>query len=573
MTLPLFESAPLAPSKPLRKLRPYQDKALVALRAMTMLGRKRILAVGPTGVGKMTLIAAIMREATVPCIFMAHRQELIEGCVGQLADVGITNFGIIRGDDERFDLAASIQVCSIQTLSRPNRDKPFAGQKVLIFIDEAHRAASDSYLDLLKFYPDAIVIGFTATPTRLDGRPLGGDLFEEILIIATYQEMLKHPEWLVAPDCYSAPTTPDLGQVRMAGSDFDEAELARVMQANVLEGGIIEHWLRLAHRHPVFESGRRQPNMFADGPRRRTIVFAVNIAHSQSIASRFEAVIGRKVAHLDGNTKDSERKAIWKAVESGELEVVCNCAIGVEGVDCPPIKCVVHARPTHSITLWRQSIGREMRPWNNIVPLLLDHGLTFDRLGCPFEDMQWSLKARPSRGGGQPMMKRCKTCNGYVLAGLAVCSLCGAEFPPAERGGTPVESAETLVQRQTEPEALKSSYFARQVTVSKTHGFKPGYASKLFKDHYGVWPPNAWSDRVKAEFEQDAVWKATMERRLARNASKKSAGKREAEEWDKKPPATPGPIEERDTLERQMERSIDAMDEGELFGDWVDGQL
>ena len=202
------------------------------------------------------------------------------------------------------------------------------------------------------------------------------------------------------------------------------------------------------------------------------------------------------------------------------------------------------------------------------MPLLLDHGLTFDRLGCPFEDMAWSLKARPARGGGQPMMKRCKACNGYVLAGLAVCSLCGVDFPPPERGEMPIESAETLVQRQTEPEALKSAYFQRQVIVSKTHGFKPGYASKLYRDHYGAWPPREWSDRVKGEFASDAAWQATMERRLARKAAKESAGKREKQEWDRKsePSAQPTPEE------RQMVATLDAMDESESFGDWLEEQ-
>lgn len=508
-------------------LRPYQDRGVKLLREATLRGIKRILAVGPTGLGKMVMIAAITRMSTIPVLFVAHRRELLNQCADQLAALGLTNTSIIRANDDRCDPNATVQIASIQTLAR--RDKPFQNElEVLIFIDEAHRAASDSYIEhVFQAYPKAIIIGFTATPVRLDGRPLGGELFEELILIARYEELFKNPDWLVRPDGYSAPVRPKLDQVKMRGSDFDEDELATIMHSDSLEGQVVEHWSRLAHVHPKFNgNGTRLPTQFETGPRRRTFVFAVNIEHSMSLAARFES-IGVKVAHLDGKTPDRVRDAIIRDLGTGALEVVCNCNIAVEGVDVPEVKCVVHARPTHSITLWRQTVGRCMRPWKGIVPLLLDHASNWDRLGCPFEDLAWTLKGRSLRFGSKLPMKLCRTCFAYTEPHKVLCPYCGAEFPRQDPRNMPAETTAELVERSNEPEALKKEFFARQVIQAKTHGFKPGFASALYKERYGVWPPKEWSNKIKQEFANDKAWQEAMKRRLEKKAQKEVQEKAE----------------------------------------------
>lgn len=523
-TLPLFDPTPLMEVKP-KNLRPYQERAIVRLRELVLAGKKRILAVGATGMGKMVITASMIQTSTFSVLFIAHRRELLDQCAEQLRHLGITNVSIVRGNDERYDPNSSIQIASIQTLSR--RDKPFVGEPVLIFIDECHRAASDSYRELLDNYKDAIVIGFTATPARLDGRPLGGDLFEELVLIATYEELFKNTDWLVRPDAFSVPIKPYLDHVPMSGSDFDEEMLAKAMHTEPLEGQIIEHWLRFSNKHPaVKKDGSRSWAEFVEGERRRTFVFAVNVAHSQSIATRFEKA-GVKVAHLDGKTTESERVRIVKALGSGELEVVCNCNIAVEGVDVPEVKLVVQARPTHSLTMHRQQVGREMRPWRGVVPILLDHAGNWDRLGCPWEDLAWSLKSRPMRLGTKLPMKLCKVCFAYCEPGRIVCPFCGAEFPKQDPRSLPAETTAELIARQGEPDAMKADYFARQVTQAKLHGFKPGYASALFKERYGIWPPREWGDKVKAEFDKDTTWQDSLARRLKRKAEREAQEKRE----------------------------------------------
>lgn len=531
MSLPLFPGpSPLADSKA-PTLRPYQQRAIVNIKAMVLYGRRRILCVAPTGAGKMVVISSIIKTSRVPAIFVAHRMELLEQCVEQLSRLGLTNIGVVRADDERYNQSAATQVCSIQTLAR--RDKPYADLKAtaetpypqLVFIDEAHRASSESYVEhVFKVYPMAIIIGFTATPTRLDNRPLGGELFEDMVQIATYAELLKNPDWLATPDVFSSPLQADLSQVRIAGSDFDDAELATVMHTDRLEGQIVEHWLRHANRHPVFKNEHRVGS--EEREYRRTMGFFVNVAHSESVAGKFEKA-GVRVAHLDGTTPESARKAMLSDLGAGRLQVVCNCNVAVEGVDVPEVKCIVHARPTQSVTLWRQSVGRCMRPWQKVTPLVLDHAGNFERLGCPFEDLRWSLTHKPQRLVSKPTLKLCRKCFAYVAASRVICPHCGYEFQPEDEPRIPREGSEELAQRSTEPEALKRDFFNRQALIAKQRGFKPGFASKLYLDRYGDWPPREWSDRVKADFLSDAAWQATMARRLERKAVREAQDKRE----------------------------------------------
>ncbi|MDD1770972.1 MAG: DEAD/DEAH box helicase [Methanomassiliicoccales archaeon] len=570
-----------------KDLRPYQQRTIATLRNMvTMAGKKRILAVGPTALGKMVLAASMIRSSTLPVLFVAHRRELLDQCADQLRGLGVTNVSIMRGNDERYDPNSTIQICSIQTLAR--RSKPFVGEKILIFIDEAHRAAADSVREnVFDVYPDAIVIGFTATPVRLDGRPLGGDLFEELLVIATYEELFKHPDWLARPDARSAPLKPYLDHVPVRGSDFDEELLAKAMSTEPLEGQIVDHWLKWSGQHRGEGVG-----VYKEGERRRTFVFAVNIAHSMSLAARFEKVA--RVAHLDGNTKETERKSILKALGSGELEVVCNCNIAVEGVDVPEVKCIVAARPTHSLTMHRQQSGRMMRPWKGVVPLLLDHAGNWDRLGCPWEDLSWSLKSRATRKSGLPM-KLCKVCFAYCEPSRVICPYCGSEFPARDAREMPAETTTELIARQSEPDALKADFFARQTAMAKTHGYKPGFPSKLFKDRYGVWPPREWSDKVKAEFDKDVIWQDTMARRMKRKEEREKQEQKEAAAMGEAPavPAATVDMEKmreafrkvapKSSEERAMESTLEAMDSDPWslapdsadapFSDWINGEL
>lgn len=498
-TLPLFDRTPSLFAIDPPKLRSYQSRGIQTLRDRVRQNKKRILLVAPTGAGKLTIIAAIVRTSSVPVLFVAHRMELIEQAVKDLARVGVTNVGVIRGDDDRVNPSASVQVASIDTLRR--RDKPEAG---LVLIDEAHRAVSDSYLALLEFYKQSIILGFTATPTRLDGRPLG-NLFECLEVVTTYEQLIKDGH-IVAPLCYTGPTEPDLSTIKIVAGDFNEDDLSEVMRDQKLVGNLLDHWLKLAHMHPTPNSAR-----LIEGARRRTIVFAVSIQHSLDICTKFESA-GIRIAHLDGKTPTTERKSIVKAIGCGELEVVTNVGILLEGTDIPSVKCILHARPTQSLVLWRQSCGRALRPWNNAQPLLLDHASNIVRLGFPHEDLHWALTEKARRLEKKQAMRICKGCFAYLPAHKRICPYCDTEAPPPQPGDIPPETEEKLQQMVSTPEAMRHLYYTTIVKVARTKGYKPGFAAARYKDRYGAWPPWEWSEQTKMTFASDPEWQANFEK-------------------------------------------------------------
>ena len=556
-SLPLFDATPLMPVK-VPNLRPYQEKAIQLARMHVMSGKKRILMCGPTGSGKMCVIAAITRTSTVPALFVAHRMELIDQCVDQLARQGITNIGVIRADDPRTNPHASVQVASIQTLAR--REKPKAG---LVFCDEAHRSSADSWIDhVFTPYKDAIILGFTASPCRNDGRPLD---YEELVIFATYQELFKHSDWLVEPDCFSSPVENklrvDLASVPISHGDYQETALGEVMSQHQLVGNLLDHWLKMSGRHFTKDT----PGAFVEGERRRTLIFAVNIKHSKMICERFAAA-GVRIAHLDGTTPEDTRKSTLAALRSGELECVSSCNLFLEGIDLPEVKCVSHARPTKSLVLYLQSCGRIFRPYKGIRPLILDHAGNWDRHGPPHEDRVWSLHNVAARRASAPPMKCCKQCFAYVALGAYVCPYCKYFFQRDEMvQKLPTESSEVLQMRSAQPEVVRREFFDKMVTVARVRGFRPGFASAKHKDHYGSWPPYAWSDEIKAAYASDPGWQERVESRLRRKELEEKA-------WD----GTSGDYVDpamavgADPAGMAADYVGDSGDVEEMFADWVE---
>ena len=516
MTLSLFERSVFVIDPP--KLRPYQNRAIQKLRDRVREGKRRILLVSPTASGKMTIIASIIRTSSVPVLFVCHRMELVEQCIEQLARLGIANVGVMRGDDDRTDPGAATQISSIQTLSR--RKKPPAG---LVIIDEAHRSASDSMIDNIfeaEEYRNSIILGFTATPTRYDGRPLG-NLFESMEVVTTYAELIKEG-FIIAPDCYGAPAgSPNLSGIKIVGGDYDEGALGDLMRDKSLVGNLLGHWLQLADKYPKPDGTIG----LVEGPRRRTLIFATTIQHSRDICEVFEKA-GVRIAHLDGKTPEDERRRIIKALGDGTLEAVSNCNVLLEGTDIPSAKCVVHARPTQSLVLWRQSVGRILRPWHpgcplgcvahpSVAPLLLDHAGNINNpfLGFPHDDLHWDLKERAYRIEKKAKLKLCKGCFAYVAPSRMLCPYCNYEFKPEDepKEEKVKESEEQLVRRATSTEDMRRSFFDGMVQLARQKGYKPGYASAKFRDHYGAWPPWAWSEAIKSSFASDPEWQENYE--------------------------------------------------------------
>ena len=297
-------------------LRDYQRSAVDRLK--TVLHRRPIL-VAPTGSGKTTVAVALVEELGVPTLWLAHRKELIDQAAGHLARLGLWPGRILAGyPPEPF---AQVQVASVQTLVR--RAMPPAK---LVVIDEAHHVTlGSSYSQVIEHYPNTHVLGLTATPFRLDGRGLG-DVFGE-LIVAAYADELCEAGVLHDPRVYAG-KAPDLRHVKIAMGDYALGELSKRTNTEELNADIVQTWLEKS-------------------PGRRTVAFAVDIAHSQAIVEAFRAA-GVPAEHLDGKVARSEREAVLERLRGGQTLIVSNCMVLTEGWDLPALETAIVARPTAS---------------------------------------------------------------------------------------------------------------------------------------------------------------------------------------------------------------------------------
>jgi superfamily II DNA or RNA helicase len=356
------------------ELRPYQIDVIAEFDRAVAAGTKRIILVSPTGSGKTVIAAAIIKQYVKlgkSVLVLAHRREIIIQTSEKLSGHSIVH-GIIQAGFPPRPLE-NVQIASIQTLWHRaiRRDRMELPPADLLIIDECHHCPAETYSKIIDAYPDAVLLGLTATPCRGDGRGLGG-IFETMIECPQVPQLIEQ-KYLVPTRCY-APTAPDLSGVRVQAGDYVETQLADRMDRPKLIGDIVTHW----HKY---------------GERRKTVCFAVNVSHSVHLRDEF-IKSGVRAEHIDGSTPKAERDASLSRLASGEIELVSNCMVLTEGWDMPEVGCCVLARPTKKMGLFRQMIGRVLRPAvGKSDAIIIDHSGAVFRHGFP-ED-----RRRRSRSG------------------------------------------------------------------------------------------------------------------------------------------------------------------------------
>lgn len=442
-------------------LRDYQERAVRSV--LSTLDRRPLLVMA-TGAGKTFTAAELVRRLGRRTLWLAHRRELIDQAARSLSALELRTGVILAGREPT--PGAQVQVASVQTLIR--RRPPEAG---LVVIDEAHHATGPSYARILEHYRDAAWLGLTATPFRLDGQGLGSAGFGEIIVAARPAELCARGT-LIEPSVF-APDNPDLGGIKIRAGEFASREAAAAMSAPQLVGNVVQTWLRRAQG-------------------RRTVVFTVDVAHSQLLRDRFRQA-GVRCEHLDGATPLQERQAILARLASGETTVLCNCMVLTEGWDLPALEVAVIARPTASLNLHLQIIGRIMRACpGKAGALVLDHAGNHHRHGMVTDHLEYSLDARPKKRAGEGGTKACPECTCLVAFGTRECPECGHEFPASERQA-PEEVEGELVQLtgpMAETHEERARFYQRMIAIGHRRGVASpsSMASAAFKKRYGSWP-------------------------------------------------------------------------------------
>jgi DNA repair protein RadD len=456
-------------------LRPYQTKLYTELQDQVRMRHRSILAVMPTGAGKTVVAAALAHNATAKgrkAWFLCHRDFLLEQTSLTFQQFDLGHGFIAAGRPDGF---TDCMVVSVNTLR--SRLHKITERPDLVVWDEAHHSRAESWQRVWQWLGDRVVhIGLTATPERLDGRGLGvvpgqPGGFTAMVQGPTTRELIEM-ERLSKYRCY-APGKLDMTGVRVVAGEYNRHQLAEVVEKNVIKGDIVGHYQTRA-------AGLR------------AVYFCPSIAYSKRLAQAFNAA-GIPARHLDGDSTLEERVAAARAVARGELQVLTNVDLFGEGYDLSAqagqdvtIECCGLVRPTMSMALHLQQMGRALRPKDQPA-VILDHVGNCARHGLPDDDRFWELSSQKRKPARKSLVRTCEHCLGVSPITAVVCECCGEPFEKRQRselehqGGELVEIDAEARRRKLWKEVEAADTLPKLIELAKRRGYKPGWAYHLWK--------------------------------------------------------------------------------------------
>ncbi len=448
------------------QLRDYQQTAIEGVREAFRAGHRAPLLVAPTGAGKTVMFGFVASETAKRgrrVLILAHRRELIRQASRKLTETGVPHGIIAPGNTPTRGL---VQVASVQTLGRRlNR----ADAPDLIVIDEAHHAVAGQWAQIIAAYPQARLMGVTATPERMDGRGLGveaGGCFDSLVMGPAVADLISGG-FLTPTKIFAPSEAPDLSGVRTRGGDYDAGALADAMAKPQIVGDAVAHYQKHAPGQPA-------------------ILFSPSVAHAEAMADAFRAAGIRAVA-ASGATEASKRDAAIAGLATGAVQVLCSCDLISEGLDVPAVGAVILLRPTKSLGLYLQQVGRGLRPAAGKTHLVvLDHAGNTLRHGPPEMPREWSLAGRPKKKRDQddaPPARQCPECFA-VHAPAPVCPECGHEYEVKAReiehvAGELQDVTDTMAARWGKhiplSKVLRDARDEDLAAIARARGYKAGW--------------------------------------------------------------------------------------------------
>lgn len=440
------------------QLRDYQQSCIGEVREAYRTGKRAPLLVSPTGSGKTVMFAYIAQGTSRKgnrVLILVHRQELVDQTSRTLDAFGVAHGIIAAGRTP--DRTHPVQIGSVQTVVR--RLDLFRPD--LIIIDEAHHGTAGSWRKVIEGNPRARILGVTATPERLDGKGLA-DVFDDLIRGPEVADLIDAGH-LCRPRYYAPPTVADLTGIQKTAGDFNRGELAAAMDKASITGDAVDHYRRICPGVPA-------------------VAFCSSIAHAQHVAQQFEAA-GFRAAPLDGTLERDERRDRVRALGDGRLHVLTSCEIINEGFDLPVVTAAILLRPTMSLGLHLQQIGRVLRPSpGKANSIILDHVGNLARHGFAEEMRGWSLEGRKRGKRGkrddEPALsvrqcERCFCCHPPA----PTCPECGFVYPNRAReieqvDGELVELDVEAMRREKKKEQAGAQTLEQLIALGRSRGYK-----------------------------------------------------------------------------------------------------
>lgn len=445
-------------------LRPYQTKVIEQTRQAYAERHRAVLLCMPTGAGKTYTASTVVHGASAKgnvTWWLTHRRELVAQASQTFHSLGIPHGTVQAGFVS--NAHAAVQVASIQTIARRTAQLP---EPDLIVFDETHHIGAASWDALFHAFPRARILGLTATPWRLDGQGLG----------RWYGAMIEGPataeliaEGSLSPYRLFAPAIPDLSDVATTAGDYQRGALARAMDKPQIVGDAIGHYTSLC-------------------PGKRAVAFAAGVENSRHIAAQFRAA-GIPAEHVDGEMTVEARDAAVDRFRRGETLVLSNADLFGEGFDVPAIEAAILLRPTKSLSLHLQQVGRALRPAHGKTEaIILDHAGNSLLHGLPDDVREWSLEDREKRKRAEKAevaIRQCKECF-FVYRPAPKCPSCGHVPPIQVREieqveGTLTEFKRAQENREKRREVGKAQTLEDFLRIAAERGYKPGWAHQMMR--------------------------------------------------------------------------------------------
>jgi DNA repair protein RadD len=405
-----------------------------------------------TGAGKTVMLAEIVKRSPGQRILiLVHRRELIRQASNKLTAAGMAH-GILAPGFEP-NPAALVQVASIQTAARRGVE-----DFDLVVFDECHHTRAKTWRGVVDMLPNARILGLTATSMRRDGKGLGvkhGGIFDAMVCGPPIAELIEDGH-LSRVRCFAPTQQIGTTGLRVTRGDFERHKLAASANRAVITGDAVAEY----RKHADHQSA---------------LAFCVTVEHAQRVAAAFRAA-GYRAQCVHGGLPIRDRDRLIEELGTGDLEVLTSSEILGEGFDVPTVGAVILLRPTMSLTVYLQQVGRGMRPAPGKRELVvLDHAGNVRRHGLPDHDRVWTLDGVEERRAGEARVKTCPDCRLIVAVSTQRCPCCGHVFflPRLET------AAGTLTEVRADAEPLAPPFKGRGLSmaelglIAEQRGYKP----------------------------------------------------------------------------------------------------